>query len=59
MITYKIIDGKGYSKIEFYDMEFCIENKALDIIHQISNLLMLKKYKDIVKLIKTLEIEIE
>ena len=59
MITYKIIDGKGYSKIEFCDMELCIENKALDIIHQISNLLMLKKYEDIVKLIKTLEIEIE
>lgn len=59
MVIYRIINGKGYSIIQLDNIEICLENKALDIIHQISNLLMLKKYNEIVNVIKTLEIEIE
>jgi len=59
MTTYKIIDGKGYSVIQLGEAELCLENKALNIIHQVSNLLMLKKYNEIVDVIRTLEVEIE
>jgi len=59
MTTYKIIGNKGYSIIQLGDAELCLENKALNILHQISNLLMLEKYNEIVDVIKTLEVEIE
>ncbi len=59
MITYKIINGKGHSIIVQNGVELHIENKALDIVHQIANLIMLKKYKEINSLIKTLEVEVE
>lgn len=59
MITYKIINGKGYSVFVQNEVEFYIENKALDIIHQIANLIMLKKYEEINTLIESLEVEVE
>jgi len=59
MTTYKIINGKGYSVIQVKDIEIRLENKALDAIHQISNLLMLKKYNKIADIIKSIEVEIE
>ncbi len=59
MVTYKIINGKGYSVVIQNEVELHIENRALDIIHQIANLIMLKKYKEIDELIKSLEVEVE
>ena len=59
MVKYKIIKNKGYTIVEQHGIELCIENKALDIVHQIANLLMLDNYKEIAELIKTLEVEVE
>ena len=59
MITYKVIKGKGYSVVPQNGVDLHIENRALEILHQIANLMMLKKYDEIIPLIKTLEVEIE